>query len=216
MWILQTRKGKRSTQAGLKIAVDMIDEGLISEEEAILRLDPTNLDELLHPTLDSHHSIEDVLVHGLPASPGAAVGKIVFQSQDAEALKAKGEDVILVRTETSPEDIHGMVASVGIVTTKGGMTSHAAVVARGMGKPCVVGCTDLEVNYTQQILKIDKQITKRFFYFVKKYFVCHPPKSLIFLAKLDLNLKGLLLVFYQQSIFRFCWSLALPPPLLLI
>ena len=160
LWLLQTRNGKRTPQAELKIAVDMIDEGLISEEEAILRINPLNLNKLLHPTLDTNIPQDNILAQGLPASPGAVVGKIVFQSHEAETLKTQGEDVILVRVETSPEDIHGMLASSGILTTRGGMTSHAAVVARGMGKPCIVGCGDLQVDYTQQILKAGPHLLK--------------------------------------------------------
>lgn len=166
LWLLQTRSGKRTPQAGLKIAMDMIDEGLITEQEAILRIDPLNLDKLLHPTLDEHHAKDShkinacLLAQGLPASPGAIAGKIAFQSEDAESLKTQGETAILVRIETSPEDIHGMLASSGILTTRGGMTSHAAVVARGMGKPCIVGCGDIEVNYTQATLKAGGQILK--------------------------------------------------------
>lgn len=160
LWLLQTRSGKRTAQAGLKIAMDMVDEGLITEKEAILRIDPMNLNQLLHPTLESGITSEDIIARGLPASPGAAVGKIAFQSQEAESLKMQGENAILVRVETSPEDIHGMIASSGILTTRGGMTSHAAVVARGMGKPCIVGCGDLEVDETQKALKIGQQFLK--------------------------------------------------------
>ena len=160
LWLLQTRSGKRTAQAGLKIAIDMIDEGLISEKEALLRIDPISLDKLLHPTLASDIPSESIMAQGLPASPGATVGKIVFQSQEAEDMKVQGESVILVRLETSPEDIHGMIASSGILTARGGMTSHAAVVARGMGKPCIVGCGELEVNEAQKILKIGDHILK--------------------------------------------------------
>ncbi len=153
LWMLQTRNGKRSAQAAIKIAADMIEEELITEEEALLRIDPMNLDKLLHPTLDPKADFVR-LAKGLPASPGAAVGEIVFTSEEAEMLKDKGKKLILVRIETSPEDINGMVASEGILTTRGGMTSHAAVVARGMGKPCVAGCADIEVNYQKGEMKI--------------------------------------------------------------
>src|SRR5262249_28110417 len=135
LWMLQTRVGKRTAKAALKIAVELAGEGLISREEAVSRIDPAALDQLLHPTLDPEAE-RKVIATGLPASPGAASGEIVFSADEAEELKAKGRKVILVRIETSPEDIHGMHAAEGILTTRGGMTSHAAVVARGMGKPC--------------------------------------------------------------------------------
>ena len=146
LWMLQTRSGKRTAKAALKIAVDMANEGLISRKEAVKRIDPASLDQLLHPTLDPA-ARREVIGTGLPASPGAASGEIVFDSDEAEALKAKGHKVILVRIETSPEDIHGMHAAEGILTTRGGMTSHAAVVARGMGKPCVSGAGTIRVDY---------------------------------------------------------------------
>ncbi len=146
LWILQTRAGKRTAKAALKIAVDMVDEGLISREEAVLRIEPSALDQLLHPTIDPAAERE-VLATGLPASPGAASGEIVFDSDEAERLAALGHKVILVRVETSPEDIHGMHAAQGILTTRGGMTSHAAVVARGMGTPCVSGAGSISVDY---------------------------------------------------------------------
>lgn len=146
LWMLQTRSGKRTTPAALKIASDMVGEGLITKEEAISRLDPAALDQLLHPTLDPSAKRE-VLASGLPASPGAASGQIVFDPDEAERLKAQGHQVILVRTETSPEDIHGMHAAEGILTARGGMTSHAAVVARGMGKPCVSGAGSIYIDY---------------------------------------------------------------------
>ncbi len=146
LWMLQTRSGKRTGKAALKIAVELANEGLITRKEAITRIEPTALDQLLHPTIDP--TIErEVIATGLPASPGAASGEIVFSADEAEALKAKGKKVILVRVETSPEDIHGMHAAEGILTTRGGMTSHAAVVARGMGKPCVSGAGALRVDY---------------------------------------------------------------------
>ncbi|MEQ8406432.1 MAG: pyruvate, phosphate dikinase [Oceanicaulis sp.] len=145
LWMLQTRNGKRTARAALKIAVDMVAEGLISEEEAVLRVEPGALDQLLHPMIDDGYE-RDVIAKGLPASPGAAVGKAVFESDEAEAMKAQGEKVILVRVETSPEDIHGMHAAEAIVTARGGMTSHAAVVARGMGRPCVSGAGEIKIN----------------------------------------------------------------------
>lgn len=146
LWMLQTRSGKRTAKAALKIAVEMADEGLISRDEAVLRIDPGSLDQLLHPTIDPKAK-RDVIGTGLPASPGAATGEIVFSSEDAEQLKSEGRKAILVRIETSPEDIHGMHASEAILTTRGGMTSHAAVVARGMGKPCVSGAGSLRIDY---------------------------------------------------------------------
>ena len=151
LWMLQTRGGKRTAKAALRIAVEMADAGLITQEEAITRVDPAALDQLLHPTIDPKAQ-RKILATGLPASPGAACGEIVFTSNEAEALKAAGKSVILVRVETSPEDIHGMHASSGILTTRGGMTSHAAVVARGMGKPCVSGAGTIRVDYATQTL----------------------------------------------------------------
>jgi len=145
LWMLQTRNGKRTARAALKIAVDMVEEGLISEEEAVLRVEPGALDQLLHPMIDDGYQ-RDVIAKGLPASPGAAVGKAVFDSDEAEQMAALGEKVILVRVETSPEDIHGMHAAQAIVTARGGMTSHAAVVARGMGRPCVSGAGEMKIN----------------------------------------------------------------------
>ena len=145
LYMLQTRNGKRTAKAALKIAVDLASEGLITKEEAVMRVEPGSLDQLLHPTIDPA-SPRDVITTGLPASPGAATGKIVFNSDEAERLGASGEAVILVRDETSPEDIHGMHAARGIVTARGGMTSHAAVVARGMGRPCVSGAGELQID----------------------------------------------------------------------
>jgi len=145
LWMLQTRSGKRTAKAALKIAVDMAQEGLITEEEAVLRVDPGALDQLLHPTLDPK-AARDVIARGLPASPGAASGLVVFDADTAEHRAAMGEDVILVRMETSPEDIHGMHAAKGILTARGGMTSHAAVVARGMGRPCVSGTGSVAID----------------------------------------------------------------------
>jgi len=146
LWMLQARSGKRTAKAALRIAVDMASEGLISQEEAVARIDPGSLDQLLHPTIDPKAK-RDVIAVGLPASPGAATGEIAFSSHEAEDMRAIGKRVILVRIETSPEDIHGMHAAEGILTTRGGMTSHAAVVARGMGKPCVSGAGTLRVDY---------------------------------------------------------------------
>jgi pyruvate,orthophosphate dikinase len=151
LWMLQTRSGKRTAKAALRSAVDMANEGLITREQAIARIDPSSLDQLLHPTIDPSAE-RTVLASGLPASPGAATGEIVFSSDEAERLKGLGRKVILVRIETSPEDIHGMHAAEGILTTRGGMTSHAAVVARGMGKPCVSGAGGIRVDYAKGTL----------------------------------------------------------------
>ena len=149
LYVLQTRTGKRTAAAALKIAVDMANEGLLSREEALLRIDPAALDQLLHPTLDPKAE-RRVIAKGLPASPGAVSGKVVLSAEEAERLAAAGEAVILVRVETSPDDIHGMHAARGILTARGGMTSHAAVVARGMGKPCVCGAGDLLISYEER------------------------------------------------------------------
>ena len=146
LWMLQTRSGKRTAKAGIKIAVDMVEEKLINKDEALLRIDPKILDTLLHPTLDPKAK-KDVIAKGLPASPGAASGKVTFTADDAETLKAQNQKTILVRLETSPEDIHGMNAAEGILTCRGGMTSHAAVVARGMGRPCVSGAGTIQLDY---------------------------------------------------------------------
>ncbi|MDP9138598.1 MAG: pyruvate, phosphate dikinase, partial [Pseudomonadota bacterium] len=148
LWMLQTRSGKRTAKAALKIAVDLASEGTVTRAEAVARIEPSSLDQLLHPTLDPDAE-RDVIGSGLPASPGGASGVIVFDSGQAEKLKAQGRQVILVRVETSPEDIHGMHAAEGILTTRGGMTSHAAVVARGMGKPCVSGAGNIRVDYAR-------------------------------------------------------------------
>jgi pyruvate,orthophosphate dikinase len=153
LWMLQTRAGKRTARAALKIAVDFANEGLITSEEAVSRIDPASLDQLLHPTIDPAAE-RKVIAAGLPASPGAACGEIVFSSDEAENLRAQGRKVILVRVETSPEDIHGMHAAEGILTTRGGMTSHAAVVARGMGKPCVSGAGAIRVDYAAQTMSV--------------------------------------------------------------
>jgi pyruvate, orthophosphate dikinase len=151
LWMLQTRGGKRTAKAALRIAVELANEGLISKEEAVSRVEPASLDQLLHPTIDPKAE-RKVIATGLPASPGAASGEIVFSSDDAAKLKADGHKVILVRVETSPDDIHGMHAAEGILTTRGGMTSHAAVVARGMGKPCVSGAGSIRVDSTARTL----------------------------------------------------------------
>ncbi|MAN47068.1 MAG: pyruvate, phosphate dikinase [Alphaproteobacteria bacterium] len=153
LYMLQTRNGKRTAAAALKIAVDMAREGLVTEEEAVLRLEPSQLDQLLHPTI-SEEAARDVIITGLPASPGAAVGKVVFESDEAWDMAEKGEDVILVRIETSPEDIKGMHASRAIVTARGGMTSHAAVVARGMGRPCVCGAGGLQIDSKNGVFRV--------------------------------------------------------------
>ncbi len=153
LWMLQTRSGKRTAKAALKMAVEMVGEGLIDEKEAIGRVDPMALDQLLHPTLDPEAK-RDVLTTGLPASPGAASGQIVLDADKAEQLAERGEKVVLVRVETSPEDIHGMHAAQGILTARGGMTSHAAVVARGMGRPCVSGASAVSIDIASRTLRI--------------------------------------------------------------
>lgn len=159
LWMLQTRSGKRTAKAALRIAVDMADEGLITREEAITRVDPAALDQLLHPTLDPN-APRDVLAKGLPASPGAASGIAVFDSDTAEKRAEMGDAVILVRTETSPEDIHGMHAAKGILTARGGMTSHAAVVARGMGRPCVSGVGTLAIDAKAKLMRVGAREVK--------------------------------------------------------
>ena len=159
LWMLQTRSGKRTAKAALKMAVDMVGEGLIDEKTAILRVDPMALDQLLHPTLD-HKAPRDVLTTGLPASPGAASGAIVLDADTAQSLAERGEAVILVRVETSPEDIHGMHAAKGILTARGGMTSHAAVVARGMGRPCVSGAPGVSIDMATRTLRIGNRELK--------------------------------------------------------
>ncbi|AIT82182.1 pyruvate, phosphate dikinase [Novosphingobium pentaromativorans] len=153
LWLLQTRTGKRTARAALKMAVDMVGEGLIDKTTAIRRIDPMALDQLMHPTLDGD-APRDVLTRGLPASPGAAAGVIALDADTAERLAAGGQDVILVRVDTSPEDIHGMHAARGILTARGGMTSHAAVVARGMGRPCVSGAPQLTIDLTRRTAQI--------------------------------------------------------------
>ncbi len=151
LWMLQTRNGKRTARAALRVAVEMAEEGLITRDDAITRVEPGALDQLLHPTIDAK-SKPPAIATGLPASPGAASGEIVFSADDAEAAALAGKKVILVRVETSPEDIHGMHAAQGILTTRGGMTSHAAVVARGMGKPCVSGAGSIRIDYAKQTM----------------------------------------------------------------
>ncbi len=159
LYMLQTRSGKRTAAAALKVAVEMASEKLITQEEAIKRVDPMALDQLLHPTIDPNAK-RDVLSRGLPASPGAACGKIVFKADQAETMAQIGEKVILCRIETSPEDIHGMHAAQGILTTRGGMTSHAAVVARGMGRPCVSGAGDIRIDYAAGTLTVRDRVLK--------------------------------------------------------
>ncbi len=160
LWMLQTRSGKRTAKAALRIAVELANEGLITRDEAVTRVDPASLDQLLHPTIDPAAE-RQIIATGLPASPGAASGEIVFSADEAEAMKAQGKKVILVRAETSPEDIHGMHAAEGILTTRGGMTSHAAVVARGMGKPCVSGAGALRIDYATNTMVVGQHHLKR-------------------------------------------------------
>ena len=159
LWMLQTRNGKRTAAAAIRVAAEMVDERLITKEEALLRINPNDLDQLLHPTFDPKAE-KVVMGKGLPASPGAATGKVVFNAEDAETWKGKGEKVILVRIETSPEDIGGMDAAEGILTARGGMTSHAAVVARGMGKCCVAGAQGLLIDYGTRTFKFGKETVK--------------------------------------------------------
>ncbi len=160
LWMLQTRNGKRTAKAALKVAVDMVNEGLIDKETAVLRVNPDQVDQLLHPMIDPKAK-KNIIGKALPASPGAAVGQVVFSAEDAEEAAARGEKVILVRVETSPEDIHGMHSSQGILTARGGMTSHAAVVARGMGKCCVSGCPELKIDYAKQQCEISGNVIKK-------------------------------------------------------
>ncbi len=159
LWMLQTRSGKRTARSAIKIAVDMVQEKLISNKEAILRIDPNTLDTLLHPTLDEKAE-KKIIATGLPASPGAASGKVTFSADEAEKLREQMQDTILVRVETSPEDINGMHAANGILTARGGMTSHAAVVARGMGKPCVSGSSEIKIDYEKKELKTGDHVVK--------------------------------------------------------
>jgi pyruvate,orthophosphate dikinase len=159
LWMLQTRTGKRTAAAAVRIAVEMVEEGLIDKKTALTRIEPESLDQLLHPTFDPD-AVKDVIAKGLPASPGAATGKAVFNADDADEWNSRGEKVILIRIETSPEDLKGMSASKGILTQRGGMTSHAAVVARGMGKCCVSGCGAIEINYSNKTMKIGDIVIK--------------------------------------------------------
>jgi pyruvate,orthophosphate dikinase len=159
LWMLQTRNGKRTAEAAVRIAVEMVDEGLIDKETAVMRVAPDQIDQLLHPTFDPKAD-KKVITRGLPASPGAATGKIVFHADDAEEWAARGEQVILVRIETSPEDIGGMNVAKGILTARGGMTSHAAVVARGMGTCCVAGCSELVISYREKNMRVGGKVYK--------------------------------------------------------
>ncbi|MBO8136699.1 MAG: pyruvate, phosphate dikinase [Desulfotomaculum sp.] len=159
LWILQTRNGKRTAQAAIKIAVDMVEEGLITKEEAVTRVEPSQLDQLLHRRIDPSSKL-NVLAKGLPASPGSASGKVVFDADLAEKMGKEGEKVLLVRMETTPDDIHGIVESQGVLTSRGGMTSHAAVVARGMGKPCVCGCDEIKIDYAAKQFSVGEQVIK--------------------------------------------------------
>jgi len=159
LWMLQTRSGKRTARAAIKIAVDMVQEKLISSKEAVLRVDPNILDTLLHPTLDEKAE-KKIIASGLPASPGAASGKVTFSTDEAERLKEQQQNAILVRVETSPEDINGMHAASGILTARGGMTSHAAVIARGMGKPCVSGSSEIKIDYENKLFKSGNYVIK--------------------------------------------------------
>ncbi len=160
LYLLQTRTGKRTAQAALKIAIDMVEEGIITKEEAILRVEPNQLNQLLHRRINPKAKME-VVAKGLPASPGAAYGKVVFTADEAEELGKEGERVILVRTETTPDDIHGMVEAQGVLTSRGGMTSHAAVVARGMGKACVAGCSVLNINARKEKISVNDITLKK-------------------------------------------------------
>lgn len=159
LWMLQTRTGKRTAQAAVKVAVDFVKEGLISEKEALLRIEPHQIEQLLHPQIDPQAKVE-AIAKGLNASPGAATGKIVFDADRAEKKAKTGEKVILVRPETNPDDVHGMLAAQGILTARGGMTSHAAVVARGLGKPCVAGCEAIKINLRERFFKVGKHTLK--------------------------------------------------------
>ena len=161
LWMLQTRVGKRNGAAAIKLAVDMVQEGMIDKQTALMRVKPDQLDELLHPMLDSRAEQKAVLLaKGLPAGPGGATGRIVFTADDAESWHNNGDQVILIREETSPEDVHGMHAAEAILTAKGGMTSHAALVARGWGKCCIVGCSDLHINFHAKEVQIGDQLLR--------------------------------------------------------
>ncbi|NCN95834.1 MAG: pyruvate, phosphate dikinase, partial [Bdellovibrionales bacterium] len=157
LFILQTRNGKRTANAAIKIAVDLVEEKVLSKEEALMRIKPDDLNQLLHPRLDTK-AVKKVIAQGLPASPGAGTGEICFTSDEAHEKAESGVKVVLVRQETSPEDIHGMAAAEGILTARGGMTSHAAVVARGMGKPCVAGCSALIINATAKTMTVNGKV----------------------------------------------------------
>lgn len=159
LYMLQTRNGKRTTRAAVKVAVDMVSEGLISKEEALLRVDPEQINQLLHRQIDASVKLE-AIAQGLPASPGAACGKVVFDADIAEKLGETGEKVVLVRSETTPDDIHGIVHAQGVLTSRGGMTSHAAVVARGMGKPCVCGCESIKIDLEAETFMVDDLVVK--------------------------------------------------------
>ncbi len=160
LWMLQTRNAKRTGASAIKIAVDLVEEGIIDKATAVTRVEPGHLDALLHPMIDPSEKLE-VLAKGLPASPGAASGKVVFSPDEAEILAKEGEKVILVRIETAPDDFHGMVAAQAILTARGGMTSHAAVVARGMGKCCVAGCSDLSISYEKELFRVGSQVVNK-------------------------------------------------------
>jgi len=160
LYMLQTRSGKRTAAAAVKVAVDMVEEGLLTREEALLRVDPDQLNQLLHRQIDPGATLE-VIARGLPASPGAASGKVVFDADEAEKLGSEGEKVILVRSETTPDDIHGIVKAQGVLTSRGGMTSHAAVVARGMGKPCVCGCEAIKIDYAAEQFTVDNLVVRK-------------------------------------------------------
>lgn len=161
LYLLQTRTGKRTAQAAVRIAVEMVEEGLIDEKEAVMRIQPEQIEQLLHPTFDPEERKKaKIIAKGLAASPGAATGKVVFNAKTAEELASNGEQVLLVRPETSPEDVGGMNSAQGVLTSRGGMTSHAAVVARGMGKPCIVGCEEIEVDEENKMFKANGVIVK--------------------------------------------------------
>src|SRR3989304_992858 len=159
LYMLQTRRGKRTAAAAVRVAVEMVEEGLIDRNKAVLRVEPGQVDQLLHPMIDPKAKYQ-VIARGLPASPGAAVGKVVFTAEEAEKRASQGEKVVLVRQETSPEDIGGMNAAQGILTARGGMTSHAAVVARGMGKCCIVGCGDITIDEKEKIMVLEPHVIR--------------------------------------------------------
>ncbi|MGE5397405.1 MAG: pyruvate, phosphate dikinase [Chitinophagales bacterium] len=160
LYMLQTRNGKRTARAAVKVAVEMVGEGLINKEEALLRVDPDQINQLLHRQIDPNAKL-DVVAQGLPASPGAASGKVVFNADEAEKMGSDGEKVVLVRSETTPDDIHGIIKAQGVLTSRGGMTSHAAVVARGMGKPCVCGCETIKIDYNSELFTIGDMTVKK-------------------------------------------------------